>query len=204
MRRLLIPGVTLALLASGCQPPPVLRTFPEGSLPVHYVPATAPTTCLIAGVAMAANYLLGERRFTEAGIRQDLKIAGLDETSTSDLKTYLESKHLYLLTLCGELTDKPPAGLKYWLQSRGYPVVCVINRQGVEPAFNHAVVVTGISKTPDGSADIVYYLDPAGGRPMSSCPPEEFESLWARGQHAMMIVVAPPPDSQPSRPASTP
>lgn len=174
-------------------------TYPPGSLPVHYEPATTHSTCLVASVAMAANYLVGERQFTETQIRQELQKQNLDETSIAAVQSYLDSKGLHLLTLSGEMNGKPPTSLRYWLQTRGYPVICIINRQGINPAFNHAIVLIGITKPADGSADMFHYLDPSGPEPAYSCTASDFEVLWTRGQNAMMIVVAPPPDSQPAR-----
>jgi hypothetical protein len=218
-------GVLLAGI-TGCEAPKRILTYPAGTLPVHYEPATAHSTCLVASVAMAANYLVGERRLTEAAIRQDLKAAGKDETSVEDLKAYLETKWFYLLTLSGRLDAKPPIDLGYWVQVRGYPVICVLNGESDDPAFNHAVVVTGIVKgsraetagkaserqTPDKrsegqradaasgaqTADTIYYLDPSTPRPLRSLAPAEFEAAWTRSGHAMMIVVAPPPDTEPA------
>jgi len=194
MRNLLVfMGLPLAVAAIGCSQtrPPV--TFPPGTLPVRYEASTRHTTCLVASVAMAANYLLGERVYTEANIAQALKNEGKDETSTADLKAYLESKGLYLLTLSGQMDGKPPTSIRYWVQTRRYPVICVINSQENDPRFNHAVVVTGIGpKSETELSDTVHYLDPSDGQPLHSVPVAEFETLWARGQHAMMIVVAPP------------
>jgi len=168
-------------------------TYPPGSLPVRYEPATKHTTCLVASVAMAANYLLGERRFSEEGLLLDIRQAGLNESNVADVKAYLQRHGLYLITLTGKLDEKPPTGLKYWLANRGYPVICVINREPDNPAFNHAVVVTGISANPEGvSVDNIHYFDPSSAQPLHSVEAAAFDILWGRGQYAMMIVVAPP------------
>lgn len=84
---------------------------------------------------MAANYRLNETRLTEASLIRDMKADGLDESSAGDVRTFLEKKGLHLVTLSGRLDGKPPAALEWWVESRGYPVICVINRdeQGIPP-----------------------------------------------------------------------
>lgn len=188
-------GLTAGLLA-GCDTPSRIVKYPEGSLQVQFEDATAHSTCLVASVAMAANYLLGERVYTEAGIRQALHRAGLYETRVGDLQTYLANEKLHMVVLKGTLDGKPPLSLRYWLQNRGYPVICVINRRDNSPSFNHAVVAIGISRTLEGPpADSIHYLDPASPLQLHSEGLDAFETLWARGENAMMIVVAPPPDA---------
>lgn len=189
--KIMILPLTAALAGCSQQRPAV--TFPPGTLPVRYEASTRHTTCLVACVAMAANYLIGERVYTETNIAQALKNANEDETSTAALKAYLESEGLYLLTLSGEMDGKPPTSIRYWVQTRRYPAICVINGHENDPRFNHAVVVTGIGpKSETDLSDTVHYLDPSDGRPLQAVSVAEFETLWARGQHAMMIVVAPP------------
>jgi hypothetical protein len=190
---------------AGCeQPQRKLVTFPAGTLPVHYEVASAPTACLVASVTMAANYVLGERRFTEPDLRTALARQKLDEKRVGDLKKYLAEQGLELVVLTGRPDGEPPLGLRYWLLTRGYPVICVINRQGANPdlkthagsQYNHAVVVTGFSANPaQPSADIVYYLDPSTPDPLQSVGLAEFETLWARGDYAMMVIVKPPEPS---------
>jgi hypothetical protein len=183
----------------GCDQPRPAVTFPPNTLPVRYEPATSHTTCLVAAVAMAGNYLIGDRRMTEKSIREDMKAAGRDETKIEDIRTFLQDKGLYLLTLSGQLDGKPPSSLRYWLVERGYPVICVINRNGDDPAFNHAVVVTGIEHTdPEVSADKIVYLDPSVGQVLHTDDEKAFDVLWQRGERAMLIVVAPPRDSRPA------
>jgi hypothetical protein len=192
---LMIAGV---LFMAGCNAPGRARTYPEGTLPVRFEPATTHSTCLVASVAMAANYLFDQRRYTERDLLAKLKKAGKDETLTGDIKDYLETQGLYLITLVGQIDGKPPEALSYWLNKRGYPVICIINRHAGEPAFNHAVVVIGISqKTPADPADMIHYLDPSTQQELHLATAAEFETLWSAGGHAMMLVVAPPPESQP-------
>lgn len=183
--------VTLGLL-SGCAPKEFAK-YPEGSLRVLYEESSNYSGCLVASTAMAANYLTGQRKFSEKGIHESLKKAGLDESRAGDVKTWLERQGLYLLTLTGTLDGKPPASLGYWLLQRGYPVICVINRHENDAKFNHAVVVIGFSKTVgDETADRIHYLDPSSAKVLHSEDRKSFETLWARGEHAMMIVIAPP------------
>ena len=189
---------------ASCDKPSRIAKYPDGTLRVRYEQATTHSTCLVAGVAMACNYLLGESRFTEQRIRGDLKRSGGDETRVSDLKAYLAKtpEKLWMLTLTGGLNDQPPAGLGYWLNRRGYPAICVINRDpGGDSGFNHAVVVIGFCANPKGeSADImVHYLDPSSVEPLHSAKAGVFEGLWARGGHAMILVVAPPTGPQDDR-----
>jgi hypothetical protein len=94
---------------------------------------------------------------------------------------------------------------------RGYPVICIINRHGTDVQFNHAVVVTGFSRnTEPGVADIVYYLDPSAKESLLTATAADFEQMWARGDRAMMLVVAPPeeaasaPSPGPGRPPARP
>ncbi len=199
-RTIAIASPLLAIALIGCDGPRRTEQYPPGALPVRYEAATTHSTCLVAGVAMAANYLLGQPKFTEKRIREELRQSGRDETLVADLKGYLEEKGLYLLTLSGQLNSKPPTDLAWWVEKRGYPAICVINRDPADPAFNHAVVVIGISRKPGGdSVDMIHYFDPSTRQRLYSSEAAAFEVLWARGQRAMMIVVAPPPDSQPAR-----
>ena len=76
----------------------------------------------------------------------------------------------------------------------------MINRDPVDPNFNHAVVLIGISTTGDvESADRIHYLDPSSADRLHADDAATFEALWARGQHAMMVVISPPPDSRVGR-----
>lgn len=191
-------GVVLACaaLTAGCEGPQRQRAeYPRGALHVRYESATTYSTCLVASVAMAGNYLLDEVAFHEPRVREELKLMNLDETLVGDIKKYLQTQGLYLVTLTGRLDNKPPTGLGYWVKTRRYPVICVINRdEEGDTGFNHAVVVIGISSNEEtDSADIIHYFDPATEwAPLHSDPAPEFETLWGRCDHAMMIVVAPP------------
>ena len=140
------------------------------------------------------------RKTLEASGSVDDAIAA-DKARIEDLKTHLSEKGLYLLTLSGQIDGRPPASLRYWLQKRGYPVICIINSRGDDPAYNHAVVVTGIEATDgDPLADKIVYLDPATPTPLQRESATWFDALWQRGEHAMMIVVSPPADSAASQP----
>lgn len=188
-------GIVAALGLAGCQQPqrkPL--THPQGTLLVRFEAASAPSSCLVACTAMAANYLLDEPRFAEPELRKTLQRQKLDETRVEDLKKYLSGHGLNLVALTGRTDENPPTGLKFWVLGKGYPAICVLNQHAGDPAFNHAVVVTGFSANPDGGqADIVYYLDPAAREPLQSAKLADFETSWARCDHAMLIVVRPPP-----------
>ncbi|MBP7934931.1 MAG: hypothetical protein KA354_09830 [Phycisphaerae bacterium] len=189
--RISVALVTLGLL-TGCAPKQFAK-YPQGSLRVAYEESSSYSGCLVACTAMAANYLTDQRKLSEKGIRESLKMANLDETRVADVKAWLETQGLYLLTLSGTLDGKPPASLGYWLCQRGYPVICVINRHENDVKFNHAVVVIGFTKTAgDETADRIHYLDPASAKVLHSEDRKTFETLWARGEHAMMMVIAPP------------
>jgi len=180
---------------SGCDTPRRAVKYPQGALPVRYQEATSYSTCLVASVAMGANYLLGGHRYSENGILRAIKQKGLDQTRVGDLKTYLAGEGLHLVTLRNcRLAGKPPTGLRWWLEKRGHPVICIINRDpAANPDFQHAVLVIGISANPEaGSTDIIYYFDPSSAEPLHATEAEVFELLWARCDHAMMVVVAPP------------
>jgi len=194
-----------ACMLVSCQSPRPITKHPPGTLPVRYEEATTYSACLVASVAMASNYLLDRTKFSTDGILQEMKQADLDETRVGDVKRYLAGQDLYLVTLTGTIDGKPPTGLNYWLTTRGYPVICVINHEGENPAFNHAVVVIGISANlEEGSTDRIHYFDPSAEEPLQSVDRATFEPLWSRGQHAMMIVVMPaskPPAASASNPA---
>jgi hypothetical protein len=171
--------------------------YPQDTLRVRYESAESYSTCLVASISMSANYVLGKREFSEESIRTALKSTGRDETLVADLKAYLAEQGLHLITLTGRIDGKPPVRLGYWVQSRGYPVICIINRDPEsDPGFNHAVVVIGISANPeDGAADKIHYFDPSAPQPLQSDPVARFQTFWGRCDRAMMIVVAPPSDT---------
>jgi len=181
----------------GCEATPKKPVkFPEGTIRLRYESAESYSTCMVASVAMVGNHLLGKQRFSESAIRTALKRHGRDETLVADLKAFLADEGLHLVVLQGRLDGKPPLQLGYWVKSRGYPAICIINRDpDGDPGFNHAVVVIGISENPeDGLADTIHYFDPATVEPLHSDPADEFDTIWGRCQRAMMIVVAPPTD----------
>jgi hypothetical protein len=189
-------AVSLVVLA-GCDQPRRSFKLPDGCVQVRYEAATQYSTCLVASVAMAANYLAESRKFSETRIQKDLKRLGYDETRVGDMKAYLAQapEKLDLISLSGQLDAEPPTGLQYWLEQRGYPVICVINRHPqADPGFNHAVVVIGICTNPNsGSADIIHYLDPSSADQLHTATADEFEVFWAAGQHVMMVVCRLPP-----------
>lgn len=181
------------LSAAGCVPPRPVLTHPPGTLRVSYERSETHTGCLAASSAMAANYLLGRHEWTQARLCEQMRAVGLDERKVADIKAFLGQRGLYVVTLSGTLDGSPPTGLGHWVGSRGYPVVCVINYQGQDPAYNHAVVVTGFSAKAGAEAtDKVYYLDPSTERPLHEVPAAAFEALWAPSGRAMLLVIQPP------------
>jgi len=182
-----------ASLMAGCQRPQTVDAFPAGAIPVRYVPADDPTDCLAASVVMSANYVLGHDQFTTKKMRQELRGAGMDPSRTADVRSWLESYDLYLTPLVGELTDKPPLGLVWWVQKRGYPMVCVINRHAGDSAYNHAVVVIGFefdAGSPQSAT--VHVLDPASPRRLESWERDVFDHYWASAGRVMMPIYEAP------------
>jgi hypothetical protein len=187
---------TLATIAGCERPRPKFVTHPANTLQVPYERASGQTACLVASVTMAANYLVGKPQFSEPSVRSALKAAGRDESSVADVKQWLEEQGLHLVVLEGQSDAKPPLGMRFWLEKRGYPVICVINQQAGDARYNHAVVVTGVcSNNCTPPADIVYYLDPGKREPLQSVALAEFETAWQMGGRAMMVIVAPPPEA---------
>ena len=191
-------GLGLLLLVVGCESADNRQSMrPEGTLPVRYESAEDYSTCLVASVCMTGNYILGRRALTEPSMRAALRRSGLDETRVGDVRQHLQENGLHLIALReANIEDKPPLGLKYWLQRRGYPVICVINRDPqADPAFNHAVVIIGISPSAeDESSDIIHYFDPSSAAQLHSDARAVFEGLWDRCDRAMLLVVQPPKD----------
>ncbi len=190
-------GAILLPLVTGCETEsrrPMIE-YPPGTWRVRYESSEDYSSCLIASVVMAANYLKGERQFSEAEARAAMDAMGLDHTRVGDVKTYLQRVGLDLITLTGRLDPDPPTGLHYWSKSRRYPVICVVNRdEKGDPGFNHAVIVIGITDNPDTEKeDRIHYFDPSmPDDPLMTVPAAEFDAQWTRGERAMMIVVNPP------------
>ena len=181
------------LLMTGCVAPRPPVTHPPGTLRVAYERSESHTGCLVASAAMAANYLLARPEWTEKRLRDQMQAVGLDESKVADVKAFLGRQGLYVVTLSGTLDGNPPTGLGHWVRVRGYPVVCIINYQGEDPAYNHAVVVIGFSAKAGAEAtDKVYYLDPSTDLPLHEVPAAGFEALWGPSGRAMLLVIQPP------------
>jgi ABC-type bacteriocin/lantibiotic exporter with double-glycine peptidase domain len=198
MKSILSIGITSVLLgffAAGCQQPKEkVHHYPRGALQVPYEGATSHTTCLVASTAMAANYLEGQHTYSEQSMLRQLKQMGMDETRVGALKQFLARDGLHLLAFKGDLDDKPPLGLEYLLEKRGYPVICVINYdESGDPDYNHAVVVIGISENPGPvSTDVIHYFDPVSQHQLHTVDDATFKQMWARSGQAMMIVTRAP------------
>lgn len=185
--------VAMAFIASGCEAPRRLVTYPPGALPVGFERSTSYSTCLAASVVMAANYLEAAPRFKLQEVVDEIRGYGGDETRVADLKEYLAGKGLQLFSMSGRADDIPPLGMGYWLRQKGYPVVCIINRVGGSPDFNHAVVVIGMQENLGiETADTIHYLDPSADNPLYTCSEETFEAMWSRCRNAMLVVARPP------------
>jgi len=183
----ILPLVLLAL--AGCEASHRLVGYPPGALPVEFEPSTSYSTCLVASVTMAANYVEDRPRFKVKDVVAELKAAGADETKVQSLKEYMATRGFDVWSLAGEMSENPSTGLLFWLRRQRYPVVCVINRLGESSDFNHAVVVIGIGEHRGvESADKIYYLDPSADSPLYTCSAEEFENMWARCLHTMLVV----------------
>jgi hypothetical protein len=180
-------------MTAGCEAPRRLVSYPPGALPVTFERSTSYSTCLAASVIMAANYLEDSPRFKLKDVVAEIRSYGGDETKVADLKEYLAGKGLHLFSMAGRTNDVPPVGMGYWVRQKGYPVVCVINRVGTSPDFNHAVVVIGMRENLGvETADTIHYLDPSADNPLYTCSEASFETMWARCQHAMLVVTKPP------------
>lgn len=195
--RAFVWGSILVLTIAGCDPAPKKRVYhyPPNSLRVVYEGAEQPTGCLVASVAMAANYYLGDHKYSENMMMEQVRQMGLNETRVGDLQKFLARDDLDLFSLTGQMSDEPPLGLEYLLVKRGYPVICIINRQSDDPAYNHAVVVIGVStNSVTGYADTIHYFDPASPQQLHSDDAALFEIMWGRCHNAMMFVTRPPAD----------
>lgn len=186
---IMLVGLSGLAAMAGCGQKNKLIGYPPGTLPVEYAQATSYTACLVTSITMAANYAENRPRFRVEEVVEDLRGAGKDETKVHDLKEYMAKKGLDVWALAGKLDEEPPTGLGFWLRAQRYPVVCVINRVGNGPDYNHAVVVIGFRENRDvESADRIHYLDPSADTPLYTCSLEAFEEIWARCGHAMMVV----------------
>lgn len=184
-------ALMMVTAAAGCGPRlhNWAGALPDGVLAVPYKRATRFSSCLVAATAMAAEYV-DQRPFSEPAMRRSLHEAGLSETRPGDVAEWLRGRGLDMIVLAGTLSAEAPLGIEYWLTRRGYPVVCIINRKGGDPQYNHAVVVVGVQRTQ--GADAIHFLDPASERGLERADAATFEQWWERGQRVMMIVLNPP------------
>jgi hypothetical protein len=168
--------------------------YPKQCLHVPFEPTNSNSSCLVAAVVMAANYLDGRPRFREREVLKQMQADHLDETKPADVQTWLQRQPdgFSLITLRGALTDRPPTGLQYWLLDRGYPVVCIVNSTAGGPEFNHAVVVIGLDGPAGDRPETIHYLDPASFKRVEHSAREQFETWWSRCEHAMALVVRDP------------
>ena len=182
--------VGLVVTAAGCHQRIAVDTYPQDALKVRYVAATDYTDCLLASTVMCANYIVGQDRFAAPRVRSQMASAGLDMTRVGDVRTFFADRAIKLIPLKGNLGHKPPLGVLWWVVSRGYPVICVVNQQeGGSEEFNHAVVVIGadVDDNTDVVSDVVI-LDPASGKRLERWDRETFMSGWEATGRVMLLM----------------
>ena len=183
----------LFVLGAGCQRRIAVDTFPAGTVHVRFVPAANYTDCLVASVVMCANYVTASERFEPADVREGLTAAGLDPTRIADVRDYLTGRRLTLQPLTGSFTDRELTGLGWWLLQGGYPVICVMNKNGGNADYNHAVVVIGVGGGDSvASAQTVHYLDPASPRRLESVDRLLFQHYWGSAGKIMLPLFETP------------
>jgi hypothetical protein len=177
------------LSGAGCKKQLTALETPPGTLPVRYVPATDYTDCLLASVIMSANYVDGRPRLVPSTVRADLEADGLDRTRLGDFRNWMSTQGFRMIALKGRLVRTPPDGVLWWVQERGYPVICVLNRHGGDPEFNHAVVVIGFDLG-DNEKEVrnVHLLDPASPYGVESPDRATFEREWQETDRVMILV----------------
>jgi hypothetical protein len=183
----------MLLLMTGCHRRLAVDEYPPNALKVRYVSATDFTDCLLASAVMCMNYVAGQDRFAAPRVRQQMANEGLDLTRVGDVRMFLADRRIKLIPLKGELSAEPPLGLAWWVVSRGYPVICVVNQEeGAPEEFNHAVVVIGVDvdDNDDNSGGIgdVIVLDPASQKRLERWDRETFLARWQPTGNVMLLV----------------
>ncbi len=178
------------ILTTGCHRRIAVDEYPQSALKVRYVAATDFTDCLLASAVMCTNYVIGQDRFKAPRVREQLASEGLDLTRVGDVRLFLADRHIKLIALKGELGNEPPLGLAWWVISRGYPVICVVNEEeGAPEEFNHAVVVIGVElDDTEGAVGDVIVLDPASQKRLERWDRETFLSRWQPTGNVMLLV----------------
>ncbi|NOX58411.1 MAG: hypothetical protein GXP29_06070 [Planctomycetes bacterium] len=197
-------GMSL-LLATGCHRRIAVEEYPPNALKVRYVAATTYTDCLLASTVMCANYIAGQDRFAAPRVTRQMADEGYDMTRVGDVRSFFAKRQVKLIPLKGNLSDKPPLGLLWWVASRGYPVICVVNQQeadspaydGPDPVpepeeFNHAVVVIGVDRD-DNTDEVsgVVVLDPASEKRLERWDLESFSTFWDATDRVMLLMIDP-------------
>lgn len=195
LRMLMFGGLTVLMFASGCHRRIAVDEYPPNALKVRYVSATDYTDCMLASAVMCANYIVGQDRFTAPRVRAQFAHEGLDMTRVGDVRRFFEDRAIKLIPLKGNLGEKPPLGLFWWVVSRGYPVICVVNQEeGAPEEFNHAVVVIGVDvddNTKAASEENVgelIVLDPASAKRLERWDRETFVSRWQATDRVMLLM----------------
>ncbi len=190
LRTVAIVLTIVVLLTTGCHRQIAVDAYPPNALKVRYVSATDFTDCLLASAVMCVNYVVGQDRFAATRVREQMASEGFDLTRVGDVRAYLADRRIKLIPLKGELTTEPPMGLAWWVVSRGYPVICVVNQEeGAPEEFNHAVVVIGVDLD-DNSDEVgdVIVLDPASQKRLERWDRETFLSRWVPTGNVMLLV----------------
>lgn len=192
MRNPLLILTMLLIVCPGCRKRIAVDTYPPGTLHVRYAAATELTDCLVASVSMCANYLLQTDRYTPPRIRQEMQAQSLDPSRVGDMQTWLADKGLTMTPVKGSLEADPPLGVAWWVQSRGHPVICVVNKYGTNADYNHAVVVIGVELAADGRVDALHVLDPASPKRLERWDRETMETHWNATDRVMLPMFVTP------------
>jgi hypothetical protein len=186
------------LLVAGCKKQITATDFPDQTIKVRYVRAVDYTDCLLASTVMCANYVAGRERLVLSEARTDLEAAGLDRTRVDDVRGWLASEAFRLIPLKGRLARTPPDGLMWWVLDRGYPAICIINKHGGDPEYNHAVVVIGFESDDNGGQVAgIHVLEPAAKKGLETWDRETFEQRWVLTGQVMMLIFEEPEPSAP-------
>jgi hypothetical protein len=192
-----IPVTLLMLFAPACYKREAIDVYPPNSLHVRYEDVSSDQSCLVASVVMAANYVDPHAELRESAALQEIADAGMDETLVADVKKWIDSKGFKLIHLKGQFNNQPPFGMHYWVQNRGYPVVCIVEKEEDKPSeelsFHHAVVVIGVDVDANvDNVDRIHYIDPISIKRLEFDTADDFEASWARGGYGMLLVILPP------------
>jgi ABC-type bacteriocin/lantibiotic exporter with double-glycine peptidase domain len=173
---------TLALAAAGCStvaaPADVRRALSPDAvvLPVPPVPQEEEQGCgLACHVSLLRFHGLelddaGRRRFPRERLAAEPIAAG-------ELRDYLRGRGLTAVLVHGSLDESWPRGLRGVLRS-GLPVIVEL----ATPRSRHYGLVCGF----EPERRWILVMDPSFGT--GAIPEDEFERLWARADHLMLVA----------------